>query len=814
MKEAENRTPPSRQNWLLAVLITLIACFTHLYRLGERWPVATFDPAYNGLDALRILRRGVTPIFFPANGGREPLFIYLQALAIWALGANTFALRLPGALAGALAASLTFGFARALLVSEDSRLRQWVPAWSSLALGLSVWSVSQTRVGLRAALVPLIAVGIAWLFLAGWRRASLPLLAAAGALLGLSAYTYTATRFLPFVLLLTALPDLLARPTLKERHLQQRWLGFGILALVAIIVFAPLGWYYLSHPATFDERAGSVMIWNVWQPGSGTTLAEELALSTWRTFFWFVRIPVLLFAGLLVGLSYSLTRLQRFEYRLLPIWWLIMLLPAVFTTETPNLLRSLGAAPPAYLLIGLGLAAVAIWLTRRWQIPSSLILVIGLLVVTLSSLPGLWGYFHPTRRVPEAAAQALEATLSTDTRTEAVYLPLSAYANPSLRFLLASEFQERADWAADPSPSPDRLVQPAEGSHSSALVRLAPDGWVTMLPPLTPEGQKAIRKSISGGRPIADQYGAIVGYEVTLPAAFDPALYLAQIDRPATATVPGLADLAGYRLDGPPADSQFPQLEPGDPLWITTFWQAHGRASEDYELMVRLLDDAGRQWAQTDGPPLEGAYPTSMWQPGEKVADGRLLWIDPGAPPGRYWLAVAFYDYLTDSRLPVSGSSIPDTIYLGPLKIPLPPPTESPDDVQPQSARFGDVARVMGYRLAPQANGTTLTLYWQAEAPDGVDYTVFVHLLDDAGELAVGQDSQPVSGSYPTGIWEAGEIIVDEYTFNTSDLPAGEYQLEIGMYELETGERLPIHLPDGTEDPGRRLMLTTPIEVQ
>jgi hypothetical protein len=177
-------------------------------------------------------------------------------------------------------------------------------------------------------------------------------------------------------------------------------------------------------------------------------------------------------------------------------------------------------------------------------------------------------------------------------------------------------------------------------------------------------------------------------------------------------------------------------------------------------------------------------------------------------------LALAFYDYLTDSRLPVSGSHTPDTIYLGPLKIPLPPPTESPEGVQPQSARFGDVAQLLGYRLTTRPAELTLTLYWQAEMPDDVDYTVFAHLLDEAGQLVTGRDNQPVNGNYPTGIWEPGEIIPDAYTFNTSDLAPGTYQLEIGMYVLTTGERLPVYMPDGTQDPNHHLILTTPIEVR
>ncbi len=800
--------------WALVLLVTLAAFFTYLHRLGDLWPVPRFDPAFNGMDALRVVRRGATPFFFPANGGREPLFLYLQALAIRALGVNSFALRLPGALAGALTVPLMFGFARTLLADQEKFLSSWVPAWASLALALSVWMVSQTREGLRASILPLFSVGIMWLFVVGWRRVSLLHLAAAGALLGLSAYTYTASRFLPFVLALAALPDLLTKMEAKPISRSQRWRGFGILILAAALVFAPLGWFYLRHPITFDERAASVMIWNVLEPDSDSTLAKELVLSLWRTLYWFLRWPIPLAVGLVVGFGFVLAQFRQFEYRLLPIWWLVMLLPTILTIETPHLLRSLGAAPPAYLLIGLGLAAIAIWLTHRWPVSSGVVLAVGLLIIALSSLPALWRYFHPTTPDPSAGTIALADTLIAQSETEVVYLPLSAYADPSLRFLLASQFERKADWLVPLAESPVKLILPVESPESPAVVRLSPDGWITLLPPLRPDGRKILQKAVPSDQPITNQYGDLVGYEVTLPAEADPAHYFMQAEVPTNAAITGVADLIGYSLDGSGATDTIFHLVPGGSFWITTFWKAHGEASEDYDLVIRLIDDAGRQWAQTDGPPLEGTYPTSMWRSGEKVADARLLWVDPNAPPGRYRLAVAFYDNLTDSRLPVSGSSVPDTIYLGPLKVPLQPPTESPGEIQPQSARFGDVAQLLGFGLTSQATGSTLTLYWKAEIPDDADYTIFVHLLDQTGQLVTGQDNQPVNGSYPTAIWEPGEIIPDGYTFNTSELPPGEYQIEIGMYLLDTGERLPVYLPDGTENVAYQLILTTPVKVQ
>ena len=799
--------------WVLALLVTLIGLFTHLYRLGHLWPVPRFDAATNGLDALRILRRGVRPIFFPANGGREPLFIYLQALALWRLGINNFALRVPGALAGALAVPALFGFARSLLAAESRSSARWVPAWASVGLALSVWHVSQTQQGLRAALLPLTSVGVFWLFVVGWRRASLPRLAGAGAFLGLTAYTYTAARFLPFVLTLTALPDLVLKPTAGATSRWQRWLGFSVLTLAALVVFAPLGWYYLRHPVMFDERAASVMVWNVRQPISSSTLAEELGLNVWRTVVWFAGFPVPLFASLVVGLGFTLTHLHRLEHRLLAVWWLVMLLPAVFTIETPDPLRSLGAAPPTYLLIALGLAAVAGWLTRRWPVSADVTLAGGLLVVALSSFP-LWGYLLPAKHDWFVGRRALVDALATEAQTSVVYLPLSAYADPRVRFLLAAEFESRADWSAEALTASSQLVQPVGDYNSPILVRLSPDGWITLLPPLGRDGQAVLRQSARDGQPIVDRYGTVIGYEVTLPGPADPARYLAQANFTADATVVGLADLIGYSLDSPERGGLFPHLVPGSPLWVTTFWRARGGTSEDYDLIIHLIDDAGRMWGRADDPPLEGAYPTSLWRPGERVADGRPLWVYPDAPPGRYWLAVAFYEYTTDSRLPVAPSSMPCTIRLGPLKIPLPPVSERRAGVQPQQARFGDVAQLLGYRLTTQPTGFTLSLYWQAESPDGIDYTVFVHMLDAQGHMVKGQDNQPVNGSYPTGIWEPGEIILDKHAIVTGDLPPGEYRLELGMYVLETGERLPVHMPDGAEDSAHRLMLTTPIEVR
>ena len=52
-------------------------------------------------------------------------------------------------------------------------------------------------------------------------------------------------------------------------------------------------------------------------------------------------------------------------------------------------------------------------------------------------------------------------------------------------------------------------------------------------------------------------------------------------------------------------------------------------------------------------------------------------------------------------------------------------------------------------------------------------------------------DTRPGRGSYPTTQWQPGEIVIDEYHLTIPPaIPRGNYQIEIGMYTLETGARV------------------------
>jgi hypothetical protein len=101
---------------------------------------------------------------------------------------------------------------------------------------------------------------------------------------------------------------------------------------------------------------------------------------------------------------------------------------------------------------------------------------------------------------------------------------------------------------------------------------------------------------------------------------------------------------------------------------------------------------------------------------------------------------------------------------------------------------------MLGYDLPNVEEGDEteqITIFWQALRRMDVSYTAFLHLENLAtGEIVSQADVIPRGWSYPTFWWEAGEVIEDAVQLPLEGVPPGEYQLYLGWYNMETGERL------------------------
>jgi hypothetical protein len=94
----------------------------------------------------------------------------------------------------------------------------------------------------------------------------------------------------------------------------------------------------------------------------------------------------------------------------------------------------------------------------------------------------------------------------------------------------------------------------------------------------------------------------------------------------------------------------------GERVILTLYWRPTDQAPppRDYSLYIHLLTPDGQQIAQWDGVPLQGAYPTRFWRPGESLLDYWVLRMPSDVIRGPAQLRIGLYDPLTNERLPVT----------------------------------------------------------------------------------------------------------------------------------------------------------------
>ena len=105
--------------------------------------------------------------------------------------------------------------------------------------------------------------------------------------------------------------------------------------------------------------------------------------------------------------------------------------------------------------------------------------------------------------------------------------------------------------------------------------------------------------------------------------------------------------------------------------------------------------------------------------------------------------------------------------------------------VAPENLRPGDSAKI---RLA-----------WLSRASVTTDYSIFLHLVDEAGLTIAQLDTVPGGGLRPTSGWEVGGVLWEEYAVA---VPATAYtpnraHWEVGLYDHRTEQRLPLLHPAG-----------------
>jgi len=262
--------------------------------------------------------------------------------------------------------------------------------------------------------------------------------------------------------------------------------------------------------------------------------------------------------------------------------------------------------------------------------------------------------------------------------------------------------------------------------------------------------------------------------------------------------------------------------QPGDKLALSLYCQAASPPEKDYLVRLQLVDKTGAILAESlSHSPFSILH--SPFSEGVIIKSQHGLTIPPDAPGGRLKLRVSLVD-AEGEPLPVrrhpwvfwARKHLDLTIVRVSERersYQLPPIEHA------MRADLGDQVELHGYSLESaqvEPGGLLrLTLYWRACQHTTVSYTVFTHLLGKYGSIWGQRDNIPVKGTYPTTSWVEGEVISDEYEIAIkSDAPPGDYQIEVGMYDAATGQRLPVFDEGGTRLPGDRILLDQVITIR
>ncbi len=312
-------------------------------------------------------------------------------------------------------------------------------------------------------------------------------------------------------------------------------------------------------------------------------------------------------------------------------------------------------------------------------------------------------------------------------------------------------------------PPPTHLWEPGQKIWDSREVTLLPgtppgqyDIVVTLYDKETTQPATFTAESgeIVGPYPII---GQITVVEPDFPVHFQPQAWIEQ-----EVADTGLT-LLGYLSDRT-------AIATGDLFPLTLFWEKTNHESRPTELILQLKDMADQVAQEWTLPAVRADYPATLWQIGDKLRGQHNLRLNAALANGEYKF------YLNDIPLMDLTINTPERLFQK-------PPYDTDVGVS-----FANQISLVGYTLS---STDELELIWQANSGNLNNYHVFVHVLNEAGEIVMQSDGVPVMWTRPSTGWIIDEYIVDSHILALPDEEtAVSLTLHVGLYQPDSGERL------------------------
>jgi hypothetical protein len=416
-------------SFVFIFLIVALGLFLRAYRIDSVPPGIYPDEAVNGEDALRANATGNYQWFYPANQGREGLFMNLIAFCFKIWGASALTLKLPAILFGTLTVLGTYllsGELFRLLFSESVRRKAALAA--AFMVATSFWALNFSRISFRANMLPAILAFSFFFLWKGLRTKKSMDFVWGGLVFGLGLHSYIAFRIAPAILLVTLFSLLLTRQDFWREY----WKKIVIFIASAILVGSPMFYTFYLHPEYLESRSNAISVFSpeVNQGRLAQTFLNSLSLSLLKYTFvgdmnWrhnYKPYPLLEFvagAAFLMGIFWSFRRFLQTLFRrfwkkiknsemdahfFLISWFFAMLAPEFLTAEgNPHALRSLGTVPVVFIFSALAFGQLLERAERRGETMKRWSGIMIVLALAFSGIFNTVKYFDFWAMKPEVA---------------------------------------------------------------------------------------------------------------------------------------------------------------------------------------------------------------------------------------------------------------------------------------------------------------------------------------------------------------------------------------------------------------------------
>lgn len=258
--------------------------------------------------------------------------------------------------------------------------------------------------------------------------------------------------------------------------------------------------------------------------------------------------------------------------------------------------------------------------------------------------------------------------------------------------------------------------------------------------------------------------------------------------------------LVGYRIQEQYSPAGY--FQPFRPYVVTLYWDVLKPTDTDYSFTLKLLVDS-ELLDEFDYPIGAVSYPerrTSIWQPGtiyvEHVGMAVRVFDAPVEISGHLFLGV-YPERNFQEVIAPAGTDAPYLTLARPAVMWGSGAFSTLDADATQAAlNFGDLLVLRAWRVpagGPAGAALEIALGWETTStPIRHDYAIGVYLQDESGTFVANFDAPPRDGQLLTTSLPPGYRLEDARAIALPAAP-GVYQVYVGVYRQDTGERLTIN---------------------